>query len=63
MDAVLDVEAMKLSNKQALVLFDVMKWSLQIYGEVAGYSNDLRHTIVNEIMNQQDDRPVNLEDK
>lgn len=52
---------MKLSNHQALILFDIAKWATQVNGGVAGYSRDQILSIVNAIINQQDKEPVDID--
>lgn len=48
------VNDMKLSNQQALVLFEIAKWATQVQGGVSGFSHDTILNLVNEIINQQD---------
>jgi hypothetical protein len=54
---------MKLSDKQALILLDIAKWATQVAGGVAGYSQNTIHCTVNDIINQQDNTPRELNDK
>lgn len=51
---------MKISSKQALVLFEIAKWSTRIHGGAAGYSSESIVKLVNDIMNQQDDTIMDL---
>lgn len=51
---------MRLTEKQAMVLLDLAKHSLQVCGRVAGYDEETRLRIVNEIVNQQSDDLVDL---
>jgi len=44
---------MKLSNKQALMLFQIAKESIQIAGSFAGLTASTRLQLVNDIINQQ----------
>ena len=52
---------MKLSEKQALVMFDVLKWSLKFVNGVDGYSPETLLKIVNEIMAQQSEKIIELD--
>ncbi len=51
---------MKLTETQALVMFDVLKQSLAIQGGFAGYSRDTLEKTVSDILNQQDKTLVEL---
>ena len=51
---------MKITAKQALVMFDILKWSTSVHGELAGYTRELRNEIVNTIINQQSDKVIDL---
>jgi hypothetical protein len=44
---------MKVSEKQLMVLFDIAKYSLHIIGSIAGYDENTRRNLVNDIINQQ----------
>ena len=46
---------MRLTNKQALVLYDIAQWACQIAGGVGGYSHETIQAVVNSIINQQSD--------
>jgi len=52
---------MKLTAKQALVLFEIAKDTCNIVGLVAGYSSDVRLGLVNQIIQQQSDKLIDLE--
>lgn len=52
---------MKLTEKQAIILFDIAKYSLCIVGGCGGYSHDTISKIVDQILNQQSDEPVELD--
>jgi hypothetical protein len=51
---------MKVSEKQLMVLFDIAKYSLQIIGGVAGYDEKTRQNLVNDIINQQSDKLIDV---
>lgn len=53
---------MKLSSKQALVLFELAKWTVHVSGTVCGYDEKTRLKIINEIINQQSDEVKELGD-
>jgi len=44
---------MKISEKQLLMMFDILKDSLKIKGVFGGYDPQTRLQLVNDIMNQQ----------
>lgn len=52
---------MKINDRQALILYDIAKWSLNVAGNVAGYDSETRHRLVNEIISQQNIELVELE--
>ena len=52
---------MKLSNQQALILFEIAKWTTRIHGGVSGYSSETIVKLVNDIVNQQNNEPKELE--
>ena len=54
---------MKLSNQQALILFEIAKWATQVHGGVAGYSNETIIKLVNDVVNQQNNEPEELQDR
>ncbi len=54
---------MKLSEKQAVIMFDVLKHSLQFVGGFGGYTAETLQGLVHEIINQQSDELVELERK
>ena len=54
---------MILSDKQAMVLFDIAKWSLCIAGGAAGYPHDFLVNLVQQIDNQQSDELKELQIK
>lgn len=51
---------MKLSNRQALVLTDVLKASLAFVHGLGGYSAETLNRLYNDIVNQQSDQLVEL---
>lgn len=51
---------MKVSEKQLIVLFDIAKYSLQIIGNVAGYDENTRRNLVNDILNQQSNELIDV---
>ena len=51
---------MKVSEKQLMVLFDIAKYSLQIMGNVAGYDENTRRNLINEIINQQSNELIDV---
>lgn len=51
---------MKLSAKQAIVMFEILKSSLQEKGHVAGYDRATRLNLFNQILNQQDTKLIDL---
>lgn len=53
---------MKINARQALVLYDIAKWTLNVAGNVAGYDTETRHKLINEIIGQQDVEMIDLED-
>jgi hypothetical protein len=52
---------MKLSEKQAIVMFDILKHSLQFVGGFCGYTTETLNKITNEIINQQSDELIQLD--
>lgn len=48
---------MKISERQLLFLFDVVKNTLAIKNPVGGYTYQQRLNMINEIMSQQDNAP------
>lgn len=44
---------MKISEKQLLMLMDILKDSLRIVGVIGGYDTPTRLQLVNDLMNQQ----------
>ena len=54
---------MKLTNKQAMMLFDIAKGSLAISGGCFSYNKEVRHQLVNTILNQQSDELIDLEER
>jgi hypothetical protein len=54
---------MRLTEKQAIILFDIAKYSLSFVGGCAGYSHDTISQIVDQILNQQSDEPVELDQR
>jgi hypothetical protein len=51
---------MKLTNKQAMVMFDITKWSMAFVGGAVGYSSQTIEKLVNQIIGQQSDVLVEL---
>lgn len=52
---------LRLSFKQALVMLDVLKASIQHYeGTFGGYPKRVREMVVNQIINQQSDEMIEL---
>lgn len=54
-------DRMKLTEKQAIILFDIAKYATSFVGGCTGYSHDTIQTVVNQILNQQSDEPVELD--
>ncbi len=52
---------MRLSNRQALILFEILQHSLHVYGGVAGFSNKTLTKLYEDILNQQSSEVVDLE--
>jgi len=52
---------MRLTEKQAMIMFDVLKAALRIQGGFAGYKTEDLSKIANQIINQQSDEIVELE--
>lgn len=52
---------MRLTEKQAIILYDIAKYSLSFSGGCAGYDRGTISQIVDQILNQQSDDPVELE--
>ena len=52
---------MRLTEKQAIILFDIAKCSMSFIGGCAGYSPDTIQTVVNQILNQQSDQLIELD--
>jgi hypothetical protein len=44
---------MKISTKQAHMLLDIAKGSLNIVAPLGGYSQEIRHQLINDVINQQ----------
>ena len=57
---------MKLSNKQALIMFEIVKGSLNIADRtdmnIFAYNYQQRLELVNQIINQQSDELIELQD-
>ena len=57
---------MKLSNRQALIMFEIVKGSLNIADRtdmnIFSYSYQQRLELVNQIINQQSDELIELQD-
>lgn len=49
---------MKVSDKQVIIMFDVLKYSTAFVGGLAGYSRETLNGLVNEIIHQQDETPT-----
>lgn len=52
---------MRLSEKRAIVLFEIAKWSIGIAGGAAGYPSETIERVVKQIINQQSDTLVELD--
>ena len=52
---------MKISDKQAQMLWDIAKSTLSMIGGDFPFDREARMKLVSEILNQQDDKPKNLE--
>lgn len=48
---------MKITQKQLLVMWDVLRHASCFAGEFAGYSRDTLNKLINEIINQQSTEP------
>lgn len=51
---------MKLTDRQAMILWDIAKSAMNIDGGLAGYTSDTINLIVNQILNQQSNIPIEL---
>jgi len=54
---------MKVSEKQLLMLLDILKDSLKISGYFGGYDPQTRIQLVNDLLNQQSNEPKEIEDE
>lgn len=52
---------MKLSEQQALILFDIAKYACQIQGGIAGYTHETIEALINAIIAQQSNVPQELD--
>lgn len=52
---------MRLTEKQAIILFDIAKYSIRVSGGFGGYTNETIRQVVDQILNQQSDDPVELD--
>jgi hypothetical protein len=52
---------MKLSEKQAIVMFDVLKHSLSFVNGFAGYKAETLQEVVHQIINQQSEELIQLD--
>lgn len=52
---------MKITEKQLLMLMDVLKDSLRIKGYFGGYDPQTRLQLVNDILNQQSNEPKEVD--
>jgi hypothetical protein len=43
----------RISSKQAIILFDIAKWACAVQGGAAGYSHETIEKLINDIINQQ----------
>lgn len=41
-------------------MFDILKWSTRVYGEIEGYNASTRLKLVNDIISQQSDELIDL---
>lgn len=51
---------MKISEAQLNMLLDIAKHSLRVANAMAGWTNEQRHQLVNEIISQQSDELVEI---
>lgn len=56
-------EFMKVSEKQLIILTDILKDTLCISGNVGGYSQQVRQQLTNDLINQQSNDLKELEDE
>lgn len=54
---------MRLSEKQAIILLDIARWSLKFINSDHGYDQEYLIKLVNEIFNQQSDKLIELDNK
>jgi hypothetical protein len=52
---------MRLSSRQALVMFEILKWSTRVAGMIDGIDPETRLALVNEIIHQQNSEIKELE--
>lgn len=52
---------MRLSSRQALVMFEILKWSTNVVGFIDGIDQQTRVALVNEIIKQQSSEIKELE--
>lgn len=52
---------MRLTEKQAIILFDIAKYSMSFSGGCAGYDRETISKIVDQILNQQSDEIIELD--
>jgi hypothetical protein len=53
---------MKISEKQALIIIDILKETTKIDGDFSGYTREFRLNLYNDILRQQDDKLIELDD-
>ena len=53
---------MKVSEKQLLMLMDILKDSLRIKGPFGGYEPEIRLQLVNDLINQQSNELKEIDD-
>lgn len=51
---------MKISEKQLLVMFDILKHSTRFVGYFGGYDVETRNNLLNDIINQQSNDLVDV---
>ena len=52
---------MKLSDKQAIILFDILKATIETKGLIGVYYQDFRIRLVTDIINQQNSTLIDLD--
>lgn len=52
---------MRLTEKQAIILFDIAKYVMAFVGDVGGYDRSTISKLVDQILNQQSDELIELD--